>query len=94
MSHLFEWDPDKARANLRKHGVSFQEASTVFEDHFALTMDDTDHSFDDQRFLHLGVSDRSRVVVVCYADYGILIRIISARLASRSERRRYEEEAR
>lgn len=94
MSELrFEWDPRKAAANLRKHGVSFSEAETVFSDEHGLLIDDPEHSLDEDRFILLGVSATSRLLVVvhCYRAGDQVIRIISARKADRFERRQYEE---
>jgi uncharacterized DUF497 family protein len=87
----FEWDPRKAAQNLRKHGVSFQEAATVFGDPFALTFDDPDHSATEQRYITVGMSNAGRVLIVAHADRGENIRIVSARKTTRSERRHYEE---
>ena len=86
----FEWDA-KARANLRKHGVSFEEASTVFYDELAATGADPDHSVGEARFVTFGVSSDNRLLVVSHADRGDTIRIISARTATPPERRIYEE---
>jgi uncharacterized protein len=87
----FEWDPHKAAQNLRKHGVSFQEAATVFGDPLALTYDDPDHSFSEQRFITVGTSSAGRVLIVAHADRGENIRIVSSRKTTRRERRHYEE---
>ena len=87
----FEWDAAKARANLRKHGVSFEEASTVFYDELAATGADPDHSVGEARFVTFGVSSDNRLLVVSHADRGDTIRIISARMATPPERRIYEE---
>ena len=89
----FEWDPRKATANLRKHGVSFSEAETVFSDEHGLIIDDPEHSDQEERFILLGLSAASRALVVvhCYRADDLVIRIISARRADRIERRRYEE---
>jgi uncharacterized DUF497 family protein len=90
----FEWDPDKARRNLRKHRLSFEEATTAFEDDLSLTVPDPSHSRDEERFLLLGRSSRGRVVVVAFTERGgdiDIVRIISARLADRGERHDYEE---
>lgn len=90
----FSWDPRKAAANHRKHGVSFEEASTAFADPLSITVADPDHSQDESRFVLIGRSSRERVVVVVHAERGeVEIRLISARLASRSERHQYEEDA-
>lgn len=88
----FEWDPRKAASNLRKHGVSFEEAATVFGDRLSRTGDDPDHSAQEQRCVTFGVSSSGRLLVVSHADRGERIRIISARPATRSERAIYEEE--
>jgi uncharacterized DUF497 family protein len=87
----FEWDPAKATANLRKHGVGFDEARTVFEDEEALLIPDPDHSVGEERFVLLGMSHVARVLVVvhCERDAGQVIRIISARKADRTERATY-----
>ena len=87
----FEWDVAKAKANLRKHGVSFEEASTVFYDELAATGADPDHSVGEARFVTFGVSSDNRLLVVSHADRGDTIRIISARTATPPERRIYEE---
>jgi uncharacterized DUF497 family protein len=89
----FEWDPRKAAANLRKHGVPFEEARTVFLDENALLRPDEDHSDDEGRFLLLGLSGRLRTVVVChcYRQEEDVIRLISARKASSDERRQYDD---
>ena len=87
----FEWNADKARLNLRKHGVSFEEASTVFYDQLSATGEDPDHSLGERRFITLGVSSAARVLAVAHADRDDVIRIISARAATAAERRVYEE---
>ena len=91
MNLNFEWDADKARENYRKHRVSFEEGITVFGDPFSITIDDPDHSADEQRYIDIGTSEKGRVLVVSYTERGGSIRIISCRRATRSERRRYEE---
>ena len=91
MALNFEWDEEKAKANLKKHSVTFLEAATVFSDPFSLTRDDPLHSIDEDRFVILGYSDRQRLLVVVYTDRGDNVRIISARTATASERRVYEE---
>jgi uncharacterized protein len=94
MSDLrFEWDPTKAAANARKHGVTFQEAVTVFSDELGLLLDDPEHSAGEERFVLLGRSATldTLVVVHCYREARDSIRIISARKASRPERASYEE---
>jgi len=87
----FEWDPKKARANLRKHGVSFDEAATVFLDDLSLTGDDPDHSVSEERYVTFGVSNAGRLLVVAHTERGDRTRVISARPATRSERKLYEE---
>lgn len=91
MSLGFEWDPSKAAANLRKHGVSFEDAQSVFADERARLIDDPDHSVDEERFLLLGLSSSLRLLVVahCYREAGGVIRIISARKATREEQSFY-----
>lgn len=88
----FEWDPAKAATNLRKHGVSFEEASTVFDDALSITIDDEAHSDEEPRFVTMGRSDPGRLVTVCHCDRNQRIRIISARPAERYEQRQYEQE--
>lgn len=87
----FEWDEDKAEANVRKHAVSFEEAQTVFFDEDALLYDDPDHSDDEQRLLLIGPSAVLRLLVVvhCYRESDEVMRIISARRATRRERHAY-----
>jgi uncharacterized DUF497 family protein len=87
------WDEAKAKANRKKHGVSFEEARTVFLDEDALMRPDEDHSADEDRFIFLGLSGTLRLLLVChcYREEDAVIRIISARKASRAERRQYEE---
>ncbi|MBI1809269.1 MAG: BrnT family toxin [Gemmatimonadetes bacterium] len=90
----FTWDPRKASANFRKHRVSFEEASTAFGDPLSVTVPDPEHSADESRFILIGRSVRPRLIVVVHAERGDTdIRIISARTASRRERRVYEEDA-
>ena len=88
---FFEWDSRKAAANLRKHGVSFEEAMTVFLDDHSVTGADPDHSVGEQRWLIIGRSTRGRMLVVAHADDGGIIRLISARAATRREKYLYEE---
>lgn len=87
----FEWNPEKAKSNLRKHKVSFEEATTVFRDDFALTGDDPDHSIGEERFVTFGLSSSGRLLIVAYTERQERIRVISARLMTKSERRLYEE---
>lgn len=92
MSVHFEWSPRKAAANFRKHGVSFDEASTVFDDLLAAIFDDEEHSLDEAREIIIGRSISDRIVLVCFTERtSDVIRIISARLATRKERKDYEE---
>ena len=95
MHYRFEWDPAKAAENLGKHGVSFEDAKTVYLDVFANESYDVDHSAGEDRFMIIGMSERGRVLVVSFTprDYRT-IRIISARQALRNEQRQYEEEIR
>lgn len=88
----FEWDPEKAFQNRQKHGVTFQEAATVFGDPLAITFADPYHSADEQRYLTFGMSRLDRLVVICHADFEDRIRIISARPMTHRERKIYEEE--
>ena len=90
MSYRFEWDPPKARTNLREHAVSFDEASTV-GDPLSLLMPDPDHSQGEERYLVLGMSLHRRLLVVSHLERSPSTRLISARPATRSERRRYEQ---
>ncbi len=91
MGITFEWDDEKAKSNLKKHGVSFEEASSVFASALSLTIADPRHSDEEDRFVTLGESHRGRLLVVVATDRGDTIRIISARLATRRERKNYEE---
>jgi uncharacterized DUF497 family protein len=86
----FEWDLFKAESNLHKHGVTFGEASTAFGDPLSITIADPSHSDDEDRFILIGQTRPNRLVVVVHADRGGITRIISARLATTRERRRYE----
>jgi len=87
----FEWDEAKAKANLKKHRVGFDEGTTVFTDPFSITIHDPDHSADEQRYVDIGSSDKGRVLVVVYTERGSNIRIVSCRKATPSERKLYEE---
>lgn len=91
MSLEFEWDARKDASNRRKHGVSFEEAATTFADPRSLTVPDPDHSREEDRFVLLGLSYRGRLLVVVHAERGDNLRIISARKATGSERRQYDE---
>jgi uncharacterized protein len=88
---VFRWDPKKAAANLKKHRVDFREAVTVLDDALATTFPDDDHSDLEKRFLTIGLSNHSRVLVVANTEEDEVIRIISARRATRHERKFYEE---
>ncbi len=88
----FTWDPEKAEENLKNHGVDFREAATVFEDPLSTTFPDNDHSLGERRFLVIGLSARSRILVISHTENGDTIRIISARAATRRERKFYEED--
>jgi uncharacterized DUF497 family protein len=92
VAYSFTWDPKKAASNLKDHGVSFDEAATVFGDVLAMNMPDPDHSEGERRFLVLGMSRASRLVLVSYAERPPRTRLISARLATGRERRRYEND--
>ncbi|MBM3289260.1 MAG: BrnT family toxin [Candidatus Hydrogenedentes bacterium] len=91
MSPSFEWDGLKARENVRKHRVNFDEASSVLSDPLSITNSDTRHSADERRHIDIGMSALGRVLVVVYTERGSTIRIISARTATKAERTRYEE---
>ena len=86
----FEWDPEKAAANVKKHGVEFAEAMTIFGDPLELTIPDPDHSTDERRFLSIGLSAGGRLLVVAYTERAGRTRIINAREASSKERKNYE----
>ena len=88
----FEWDPEKARANLAKHGISFEEAMQAFLDPLSVTILDPNHSEGEDRFVLLGQSAGGRLLVVVHTDRGDAIRLISARRATRREHRAYEQE--
>jgi hypothetical protein len=86
----FEWHPEKAHKNLTKHGVSFDEAATVFGDPLAVTIDDPDHSQEEPRFLTTGLSKRQRLIIVAHTGRESQVRIFSARDVTRAERKQYE----
>ena len=88
----FEWDLQKAANNQRKHRVSFVESATVFNDPLGITVFDPDHSVEEDRHIIVGISNRHRLLIVAFAECDKRIRIISARLLSRTERKAYEEE--
>lgn len=89
---IFEWDELKALKNEEKHGVSFEEAKTVFGDSFSFTISDPNHSEDEQRWLDLGLSADGNLLVVWYTERGEVTRIIGSRKANQSERAKYEDE--
>jgi len=88
----FEWDPKKATVNVKKHGVTFQEAATIFGDPLAITFNDPDHSINENRYITFGLSFQKRLIVVSHTERGDRTRIINARLMDRKERRIYEED--
>ncbi len=87
----FEWNPDKALINLKKHNISFQEATTVFDDSLSVTFPDPDHSIGENRYVIIGMSASEQLLVVSHTDRENRTRIITARKATRQERRFYEE---
>ena len=87
----FEWDPRKASLNLTKHGVSFEEATTALRDLLSATAHDPDHSIGEHRWITFGLSSKGRLIVVSHTERGEAIRVISARLATKQERKIYEE---
>jgi uncharacterized DUF497 family protein len=96
MEIIFEWDSNKARSNLRKHKVAFEEAQTVFADPFLITFPDEFHSENEDRFISIGMSAGERILLVIHIEHQrirerIVIRIISCRKATSSERKTYEE---
>lgn len=91
MGLRFEWDARKAQANLLKHGVSFEEAVTVFADPFARIFDDPDHSIDEAREIIIGLSQMHRLLIVCFTNRGETVRLFSARKTTKVERQDYEE---
>jgi hypothetical protein len=88
----FEWDEQKAEANLKKHEVSFDEAKTVFDDLLFIIFADPDHSVEENRFIIMGESNQNRLLVVSYTERPPKTRLISARKATRAERKKYEED--
>ena len=88
---IFTWDVRKAAANLKKHGIDFREAATIFQDPLSTTFPDVDYSESEQRFLTIGETPRRRVLVVAHTEEGDTIRIISAREATQREKQFYEE---
>jgi uncharacterized DUF497 family protein len=94
MSLVFEWDQSKSDKNEKKHGITFEEAKTVFNDRYAITIDDPDHSDDEYRYIDIGFSSEGRILVVWYTERNENIRIIGSRKAIRTERKAYEEKNR
>ena len=88
----FEWDPEKAKRNYKRHKVSFDEAVTVFYDSLSATFDDPDHSFGERRFITVGFSSHGRMLVISHSERGEAVRIISARRATPRERKRHENQ--
>lgn len=91
MVTVLRWDPNKARSNLKKHGVSFEEAASVLRDPLSVTIDDPLHSDEEERFVTIGRSNRHRPLIVVHSNSEQTIRVISARVATRGERTKYEE---
>jgi uncharacterized protein len=91
MPLTFEWDSRKAQSSLAKHGIGFEEASTIFGDPLSLTIPDPEHSFREKRYVTMGLAFTGKLLVVVHTERGNNIRIISARPASRRERRFYEK---
>ncbi|AFY99531.1 BrnT family toxin [Calothrix sp. PCC 6303] len=89
----FEWNPDKAESNYRKHGVSFEEAATVFKDSLSITFPDPNHSIGENRYVIIGISRFGQLLIIAHTDRDETIRIISARKATKTERRFYEQES-
>ena len=89
---IFEWDPDKNKSNMKKHGVDFEDAESVFQDEMALELFDDEHSKDEDRYIIIGISSKTRELMVChcYRNGGNIIRIISARRATKNEIALYE----
>ena len=92
MAMPFEWDEEKAEINLKKHKVGFEESKSVFGDPFSITVDDPDHSMEEQRFIDIGKSASGKLLVIVYTERGSKIRIISCRKVTPVERRKYEEQ--
>lgn len=91
MELTFEWDEEKAKQNLKKHKVSFEEARTIFNDPLLLTFPDPDHSENEERYLNIGKSSGDRILIVIHTEREASIRLISCRKATSNERRAYEE---
>lgn len=86
----FEWDDEKAKSNLEKHGVAFEEGATIFNDPMILTISDPDHSISEERYISLGISVQTRLLLVVHTERGERIRLISCRKANNLERKTYE----
>ncbi len=93
MNGMFVWDPQKAQTNFHKHGIRFEEASTVFADLMRIVFLDEEHSIDEQRFITIGYSQSNKLLLVAHVERAGKTRIISARKATRDERRFYEQDA-
>ena len=91
MAIQFEWDSKKSQSNKRKHGITFEEASTIFGDPLSITIDDSAHSIGEDRFVTIGTSVNDKLIVVAHTERNDIIRIISARKATRNEKRQYEQ---
>lgn len=91
MELKFEWDDNKDKANQRKHGISFEEAKTNFQDPFSITINDPIHSIDEERFIDIGLSKKLRLLVVVYTERNSVIRLISSRKATSNEQKTYEQ---
>lgn len=88
---VFEWDTNKEATNLAKHGISFDEAKTIFDDPLYVDFYDPDHSDDEHRYIMIGMSSQNRLLLVVYTERGDVVRLISAREATRGERKAYEQ---
>ncbi len=88
----FEWNTNKAKKNIEKHGVSFDEASTVFSDPLSMTYDDPDHSYGENRYIIIGLSSNGKLLFISHVEKDGIIRIISARQLTRKERKQYEQQ--
>lgn len=91
MALRFEWDHRKALINKKKHGLAFEEASTVFGDPLSLTIPDPAHSVGEDRFITIGTSAKNRLIVIVYTEHYDIVRIVSARKATKTEKRQYEQ---
>lgn len=91
MTLQFEWDEKKEQENQRKHGISFEEAKTVFNDPLSITIADSEHSIDESRFIDIGLSEKLRLLIVVYTESNTKIRIISSRKATLNEEKIYAQ---